>query len=467
VSEKNDIYSREKRLETLLEKIRENRGSKNADNLLGYGKYMLLNGIGVERREKVIRTLYLVSQWQEKPFVQMERADLEGIVERIERSKESEWTKHDYEVIIKKFFKWLRKTEEYPPEVKWIKPKNVKNGKLPEDLLTKEEVSRMIDCAQNPRDKAMIAVLYESGCRVGELCNLNIKDITFDEYGCVVLFPRGKTGPRRVRLAFSTPFLATWIDNHPLKDPDSWLWVNLGQTNRNEAMRYAGVNKMLRSVAKKAGVKIVAGDTKVVERGGADKVYINTTGIGSYHNSRSNTLSFEEGDVGIVSGSVGDHGVAVLAARGEFGINATINSDCASLNHMLAKVYEESSGIRIIRDPTRGGLATTLVEIAEDFCLEIVISEEKIPVKDQVHGMCDLVGFDPYYLANEGKAILIVANSEKEKIMNILAQFPEGIDATIIGKLTGKAKGRLLLETPLGSKRLLTRLSGTMLPRIC
>jgi integrase len=255
VSEKNDIYSREKRLETLLEKIRENRGSENADNLLGYGKYMLLNGIGVERREKVIRTLYLVSQWQEKPFVQMERADLEDIVERIERSKESEWTKHDYEVIIKKFFKWLRKTEEYPPEAKWIKPKNVKNGKLPEDLLTKEEVSRMIDCAQNPRDKAMIAVLYESGCRVGELCNLNIKDITFDEYGCVVLFPRGKTGPRRVRLAFSTPFLATWIDNHPLKDPDSWLWVNLGQTNRNEAMSYAGVNKMLRSVAKKAGVK--------------------------------------------------------------------------------------------------------------------------------------------------------------------------------------------------------------------
>ena len=223
MSEKNDIYGREKRLETLLEKIRENRGSENADNLLGYGKYMLLNGIGVERREKVIRTLYLASQWQEKPFVQMERADLEGIVERIERSKESEWTKHDYEVIIKKFFKWLRKTEEYPPEAKWIKPKNVKNGKLPEDLLTKEEVKSMIDCAQNPRDKAMIAVLYESGCRVGELCNLNIKNITFDEYGCVVLFPRGKTGPRRVRLAFSTPFLATWIDNHPLKDPDSFI----------------------------------------------------------------------------------------------------------------------------------------------------------------------------------------------------------------------------------------------------
>lgn len=221
------------------------------------------------------------------------------------------------------------------------------------------------------------------------------------------------------------------------------------------------------SEAKKSGVKIVAGDTKVVERGGADKVYINTTGIGSYQHNRGNSLSFEEGDAVIVTGSVGDHGIAVLAARGEFGINVTIDSDCASLNHMLAKVYEESEGVRIVRDPTRGGLATTLVEIAEDFCLEIVVSEEKIPVKDQVHGMCDLVGFDPYYLANEGKAILIVANSEKEKIMNILAQFPEGTDAAVIGKLTGKTKGRLLLETPLGSKRLLTRLSGMMLPRIC
>jgi hydrogenase expression/formation protein HypE len=219
--------------------------------------------------------------------------------------------------------------------------------------------------------------------------------------------------------------------------------------------------------ARKTGVKIIAGDTKVVERGGADKIYINTTGIGSYMPGRGNSLLFEEGDAVILTGSVGDHGIAVLSARGELGINVSIESDCASLNHMLAKVYENSNGVRIVRDPTRGGLATTLVEIAEDFSLEILIKEPLIPVKDQVHGMCDLVGYDPLYLANEGKAILVVSAEEKQKILGILASFPEGKDSTVIGEVTKSVKGRLLLETPLGSKRLLTRLAGMMLPRIC
>lgn len=219
--------------------------------------------------------------------------------------------------------------------------------------------------------------------------------------------------------------------------------------------------------ARKTGVKIIAGDTKVVERGSADGVYINTTGIGTYLQGRGNSLSFEEGDAVILTGTIGDHGIAVLAARGDLGINVPIQSDCASLNHMLAKIYENTSGVRIVRDPTRGGLATTLVEIAEDFSLSIVIKEDLIPVKEQVHGMCDLVGFDPMYLANEGKAILIVAAEEKHKILDMLAEFPEGKNAAVIGEVTATEKGRLLLETPLGSKRLLTRLAGMMLPRIC
>ena len=219
--------------------------------------------------------------------------------------------------------------------------------------------------------------------------------------------------------------------------------------------------------ARTAGVKIIAGDTKVVERGCADGVYINTTGIGAIVNKRGNSLQFKVGDAVIVTGTIGDHGIAVLTSRGEMGINVPIESDCASLNHMLASVYENSHGVRIVRDPTRGGLATALVEIAEDFSLEIVIKEETIPVKDQVHGMCDLVGFDPLYLANEGKAILIVSDEEKLSIMNILKEFPEGAESVVIGEVTGIERGRLLLETPLGSKRLLTRLSGMMLPRIC
>jgi hydrogenase expression/formation protein HypE len=219
--------------------------------------------------------------------------------------------------------------------------------------------------------------------------------------------------------------------------------------------------------AKKTGVSIIAGDTKVVERGSADGVYINTTGIGVYEPNISCSLEFEEGDAIIVSGTIGDHGIAVLAARGELGITVPINSDCASLNRMLAEVMHHSDGVRIMRDPTRGGLATTLVEIAEDFQVTMKIIELDLPVKDEVHGACDLLGFEPLYLANEGKAILIVAAKEKDKVLDILREFPEGRDAVVIGSIIGKEKGQLLLETPLGSKRLLTRLSGTMFPRIC
>jgi hydrogenase expression/formation protein HypE len=219
--------------------------------------------------------------------------------------------------------------------------------------------------------------------------------------------------------------------------------------------------------AKKTGVSIVAGDTKVVERGSADGVYINTTGIGIYESGIGCSLEFAEGDAIIVSGSIGDHGIAVLAARGELGITSPINSDCASLNRMLSEVLSATNGVRIMRDPTRGGLATTLVEIAEDFKLTMKIEELAVPVKEEVHGVCDLLGFDPLYLANEGKAIIIVADEEKQKVLDILREFPEGKDAVILGSIIGKDKGQLLLETPLGSKRLLTRLSGTMFPRIC
>lgn len=219
--------------------------------------------------------------------------------------------------------------------------------------------------------------------------------------------------------------------------------------------------------ARKTGVAIVAGDTKVVERGSADGIFINTTGIGICEETSGCSLSFEEGDAIIVSGTIGDHGVAILTARGELGIQSPVSSDCASLNSMLGKVLEKTDGVRIMRDPTRGGLATTLVEIAEDFHLMMKLNESALPVKEAVHGVCDLLGFDPLYLANEGKAILIVADTEKDKIIELLREFPEGRDAVVIGSIIGKDKGRLLLETPLGSRRLLTRLSGTMLPRIC
>lgn len=226
------------------------------------------------------------------------------------------------------------------------------------------------------------------------------------------------------------------------------------------------VNDMAKE-ASKAGILIVAGDTKVVERGSCDGVYINTTGIGILDPNVHTMPSFDEGDAVIVSGTIGDHGIAILAARGELGITVPVESDCASLNAMIEKATSVSSQIKIMRDPTRGGLATTLVEIAEDFSITITLEESEIPIKDEVHGACDLLGFDPLYLANEGKAIFIVPEKDKERVLEALHSFPEGKDAVCIGQVTGTEKGRLLLETPLGVKRGLHRLSGVMLPRIC
>lgn len=219
--------------------------------------------------------------------------------------------------------------------------------------------------------------------------------------------------------------------------------------------------------ARKAGVAIIAGDTKVVERGSADGMFINTTGIGVLNGPVPQRSDFTTEDVVIITGTLGDHGISVFAAREDMEFTVNIDSDCASLNDMLTTVWEETNGVKIMRDPTRGGLATTLVEIAEDFQLTIVLNELKIPIKEEVHGVCDLLGFDPLYLANEGKAILIVNRNKADDVLAILKRFPEGKAAQIIGKVTGKETGRLLLETPLGSKRILTRLSGTMLPRIC
>lgn len=221
--------------------------------------------------------------------------------------------------------------------------------------------------------------------------------------------------------------------------------------------------------AKKAGVRIVAGDTKVVERGSADGLYINTTGLGIFESekNRMKPQSINEGDSVIVSGTIGDHGIAILSARGDLGIRTDLISDCASLNLMIQDVLNVSNHVKMMRDPTRGGLATTLVEICEDFHITMGIEEKLLPIKKQVHGASDILGFDPLYLANEGKIILIVAKEDEEKILHTLRQHGEGKDACVIGSVISKGKGQLLLNTPIGTKRRLNRLVGMQLPRIC
>lgn len=222
----------------------------------------------------------------------------------------------------------------------------------------------------------------------------------------------------------------------------------------------------MKEEAEKANVRIIAGDTKVVERGSVDGVYINTTGIG-YVEKKLHPETIEEGDSVIISGTVGDHGVAIISARGDLGIRSSVESDCASLNGMIQQIVEHVDGVKIMRDPTRGGFATTLVEIAEDFHATIEIDEEKIPVRDEVMGVCEILGYDPLYLANEGKVIFIVKKEDEETVLDLLRNSEFGKEAAVIGRVVNKEKGRLMLRTGLGSTRRLNRLSGLMLPRIC
>lgn len=167
----------------------------------------------------------------------------------------SEWTKHDYKLILKIFFRWLRKTEDYPEEVRWIKTRIKNNNLLPEEVLTEDEIKKMAECAFNLRDRALILVLYESGCRIGEILSLRVRNVQFDDHGAVLLVS-GKTGDRRVRVIASAPKLSSWIENHPLgEDINAPLWVSFSTRNKHQNLSYAATKLMLKKVGKKAGVK--------------------------------------------------------------------------------------------------------------------------------------------------------------------------------------------------------------------
>lgn len=217
-----------------------------------------------------------------------------------------------------------------------------------------------------------------------------------------------------------------------------------------------------------AGVKIVAGDTKVTQKGKGDGVYISTTGIGwtSMRNPIKGSQA-KSGDAVLISGNIGDHGIAVLEARGDLGFSSAIQSDVAPLNHMIDKLLSAIPEIHVLRDPTRGGLATTLVEICRQSQITIQLNEQSIPVAPAVRSACEMLGFDPLYIANEGKVIIILPEQYSEQALAILRSEKYGKDAVRIGSVTRASQAELLLITPFGSTRLLNMLSGEMLPRIC
>lgn len=215
--------------------------------------------------------------------------------------------------------------------------------------------------------------------------------------------------------------------------------------------------------ANSAGVKIVAGDTKVVEKGKCDGIYINTSGVGEVVKEFS-PLLVKPGDKVIVTGYVGDHGVAISLARESFEVETPVESDCAPLNSLLTPLFE-LPGLRFMRDPTRGGLATVLVELSESSNLGVRIYEEKVPVREEVRFICDMLGYDPLYLANEGKAVVVVSPEDEERALQILRSHPLGKNAYVIGEVV-EGNG-VNLVTSIGGERRLELLEEDPLPRIC
>jgi hydrogenase expression/formation protein HypE len=224
----------------------------------------------------------------------------------------------------------------------------------------------------------------------------------------------------------------------------------------------------IQKTALEAGIQIVAGDTKVVEKGKADKIFLSTTGIGWIPEGRSiGGAHAQDGDVVILSGTIGDHGMAVLAARGELNFSAAIESDVAPLNKLIKVILECAPHVHVLRDPTRGGLATTLNEIAVQSQMIITLEEVAIPVKPKVKAACEMLGFDPLYVANEGKVVIILPVKEAGAALKCLHQHPLGKDAALIGRIEKGSAARVLLKTVIGGTRIVDMLSGEMLPRIC
>jgi hydrogenase expression/formation protein HypE len=230
----------------------------------------------------------------------------------------------------------------------------------------------------------------------------------------------------------------------------------------------------MREAALEAGVQVVTGDTKVVQRGSADRVFINTSGIGVIESgARISASRAQAGDKVILSGTVGDHGTTIMIARGELELETDIESNTASLNSLVQVMLDEAARgagvdtIHCLRDPTRGGVATTLNEIAlaSEVCIQIY--EDRIPVREEVKGACEILGLDPLYVANEGKLIAIVAPESAGSVLKQMKETAAGRDACIIGEVKDEPRGIVAMVTGFGGTRIVDMLAGEQLPRIC
>ena len=232
--------------------------------------------------------------------------------------------------------------------------------------------------------------------------------------------------------------------------------------------RLKKITQSAAATAKLAGVKIVTGDTKVVPRGECDELFINTSGIGTYPTGKGlSDKSIAEGDAVIVSGTIGDHGISILGARNQLQFKTEVQSDCAPLNGLIDSLLSVSPAVKWMRDATRGGLGAVLVELIEKQSFGVLIDEKRIPVRDDVQAVCELLGFDPMHLANEGKVVIVVEQNQEAEALAVLKQHPLGGDAALIGYITAQGSGQVRVRTEVGGIRRLHRPAGELLPRIC
>ncbi|MDR1412732.1 MAG: hydrogenase expression/formation protein HypE [Actinomycetes bacterium] len=249
------------------------------------------------------------------------------------------------------------------------------------------------------------------------------------------------------------------------------LWLSVGFV-LEEGFPLADLRRILHSmatVAQEAGVKIVTGDTKVVNRGAADGIFINTAGVGVLTSAHQlSAAAARPGDVVLLSGSIGDHGICIISQREGLAFSTDIESDAAPLNQLCADVLAAAPDTRLLRDPTRGGLASALNEIADASQVSIEVDEASVPVKDQVRGACEMLGYDVYQVANEGKMIAIVPAAQADAALRALRANAYGSDAAIIGQVSADyAPGRVVVRNAFGATRIMDTLVGEQLPRIC
>ena len=230
----------------------------------------------------------------------------------------------------------------------------------------------------------------------------------------------------------------------------------------------AAISRSMAKAADQAGVQLVTGDTKVVDRGHGDGVYINTTGLGVIRDGVDiRPQNVEPGDAILVNGTIGDHGMAIMSVREGLEFETTIESDTAPLNHLVAALLDAAIDVRALRDPTRGGLAATLNEFAEAAQVGVVVEELRLPVKREVASACEMLGMDPFYVANEGKLVVVVPAAQADKALEVMQAHELGTDATLIGEIVANHPGVVVAKTAIGATRVVDTQVGEQLPRIC